>query len=60
MEPEKKRLDPNEFPVAAKDKRLVTRDGKLLAEAASEPIAEDVADRLNENAARKEEDRWAL
>ncbi|WP_197521082.1 hypothetical protein [Bradyrhizobium icense] len=57
---EKKTLHPNDFPVVADGKALVTQDGVAVANAQSESLAEDIANRLNENAARKREDRWAL
>ena len=57
---EKKALDPNDFPVVADGKALVTQDGMAIAIAHSPSMAEDIANRLNENAARKREDRWAL
>jgi gamma-glutamyl phosphate reductase len=52
-------LKPNDFPVHTKKKKIVKTDGKDLAEAKTEEIAEDVADRLNSDEARREEDRWA-
>ena len=39
--------------------KIVTDKGKTIADADSEPVAEEIAERLNEDAARKEEDRWA-
>jgi hypothetical protein len=57
---EKKALDPNDFPVVADGKALVTQDGTAIAIAQTESIADDIANRLNENASRKREDRWAL
>jgi hypothetical protein len=53
-------LKPNDFPVSAQEKQLITNDGKPVADAKSKPLAQDIADRLNEDAARKEEDRWSL
>ena len=56
----KTELQPNDFPVISDGKALVTQDGTTVANAQSDRLAEDIAQRLNENAARKREDRWAL
>jgi len=37
----------------------VTADGKPIAKAKTPAIAEDIADRLNEDDYRKEQDRWS-
>jgi hypothetical protein len=52
-------LKPNDFPVHTEKKKIVKTDGKEIAEAKTTKIAEDVADRLNSEEARREEDRWA-
>jgi hypothetical protein len=52
-------LKPNDFPVHTEQKKIVKTDGKDIAEAKTEKIAEDVADRLNSEEAQREEDRWA-
>jgi hypothetical protein len=52
-------LKPEDFPVHADDKVIVKEGGKPIAEAADKKTAEDVADRLNADEARTEEDRWA-
>ena len=57
---EKTELHPEDFPVIPDGKALVTQDGTTVANAQSDRLAEDIAQRLNENAARKREDRWAL
>lgn len=57
---EKKVLHPDDFPVAVDGKALVAQDGTTIAQAQSESLAEDIAHRLNVNAARAREDRWAL
>ena len=56
----KQQLKPGDFLVSYEREKLVTNDGKPIADANSETLAEDVADRLNEDAAPKEEDRRAL
>ena len=53
-------LKPDDFPIATDNNKLVTDTGQEIAEATSPPIAEDLAERLNEDAARKEEDRWSF
>lgn len=56
---DEKPLKPEDFPVRAKQKNIVNNDGKPLAEACDKKTAEDIADRLNADDARNEEDRWA-
>jgi hypothetical protein len=56
----KQPLHANDFPVSAEEGKLITQDGRPIAETNSKPLAKDLADRLNEDEARKEEDRWAL
>ena len=58
--PEKKPLSPEDFPIGTRDRKLITDTGKDIADATSPPIAEELAERLNEDAARKEEDRWSF
>jgi hypothetical protein len=53
-------LTPDDFPVSAEDEQVITDSGKPVAEAKSKSLAKDIAERLNEDAARKEEDRWSL
>lgn len=53
-------LEPEDFPVSAENRKVVTHDGKPIADANSRDIADEIAERLNENAAHREEDRWAL
>jgi hypothetical protein len=57
--PDDKPLKPDDFPVHTKQTEIVTDTGKPVAEAKDEKIAEDVANRLNSDQAREEEDRWA-
>ncbi|TCU69268.1 hypothetical protein EDE08_10813 [Bradyrhizobium sp. R2.2-H] len=57
---EKAELHPEDFPLMLDGDALVTQDGTKVANARSVRLAEDIAQRLNENAARKREDRWAL
>ncbi|MCG6205362.1 hypothetical protein LPW26_11985 [Rhodopseudomonas sp. HC1] len=53
------KLEPDDFPVHAERTELKTQDGEKIAEAKSKKIAEDIAQRLNEQAHREEEDRWS-
>ena len=57
--PDQKALKPDDFPVHTKQTEIVTDTGKPVAEACDKKTAEDVADRLNSDQAREEEDRWA-
>ena len=52
-------LKSEDFPVHAEQKKIVRNDGKTIAEARNEKIAEDVAERLNSEEDRREEDRWS-
>lgn len=52
-------IHPDEFPVEASETTVKTNKGKPLADAESEPVAVDIADRLNEQAYREEHDRWS-
>jgi hypothetical protein len=54
-----KPLKPDDFPVAVEGDELMTADGKAIARARTPAIAEDIADRLNEDDYRKEQDRWS-
>ena len=52
-------LAPDDFPVHAERTELKTQDGEKIAEAKSKKLAEEIAQRLNEQAQREEEDRWS-
>src|ERR1700724_809587 len=52
--PNDKPFKPDDFPVEVEDEEL-----KPIAKAKTPAIAEDIADRLNEDDCRKEEDRWS-
>jgi hypothetical protein len=56
---DKPALKPNDFPIETDEKKLKTQTGETVGSAASKELAENVADRLNEQAHREEEDRWA-
>jgi len=52
-------LAPDDFPIEAERTALKTQDGETIAEAKTKQIAENIAQRLNEQADREEEDRWS-
>jgi hypothetical protein len=52
-------LKPEDFPVHANQKQIVKSDGKTIAEARTNKTAEEVAERLNAEEDRREEDRWS-
>jgi hypothetical protein len=54
-----KPLKPDDLPVKVEGEELVTANGKPIAKAKTPAIAEDIADRLNEDDYRKEQDRWS-
>jgi hypothetical protein len=56
---EQKHLHPDDFPVHADHKKIVKPDGKEIADAKTPKLAEDVAERLNAEEERREQDRWA-
>ncbi|PSO16562.1 hypothetical protein [Bradyrhizobium sp. MOS003] len=52
-------LTPDDFPMEADKTKLKTHKGEPVASAESEEIADELADRLNEQAHREEQDRWS-
>ena len=56
----KKPLKPDDFPISTDKSKLITDGGKEVADATAPQVAEDLAVRLNEDAERKEQDRWAF
>ena len=56
---DKEQLKPDDFPVHTESKTIVKPDGEDIAEAGTAKIAEDVAERLNAEEDRREQDRWA-
>ena len=55
----KKPLESNDFPVNADGKKIKKQDGTPIACTDDPAVAEDVADRLNDDEARREEDKWS-
>jgi hypothetical protein len=54
-----KPLEPQDFPVRTKDKKILKNDGEAIAEARNQKIADEVAERLNAEEQLREEDRWS-
>lgn len=52
-------LKADDFPVDAQGKKIKKQDGTQIAEAEDSIVARDVADRLNEDEAQREEDKWS-
>jgi hypothetical protein len=59
MSTSKKPLKPDDFPVNADGRKIKKQDGTPIADTDDPAVAEDVADRLNEDEARREEDKWS-
>jgi hypothetical protein len=55
----KKPLQPNDFPVNAEGNKIKKQDGTPIANTDDPTVAADVAERLNEDEARREEDKWS-
>ena len=56
---DKKPLAPDDFPVNADGKTIRKQDGTPVADTDDPAVATDVADRLNDDEARREEDKWS-
>ena len=52
-------LKPDDFPVDVEGHKIKKQDGTPIAEAESPAVAAEIADRLNEVEAIREEDRWS-
>lgn len=52
-------LRPDDFPIEADKDKLKTHKGEPVASAETEQIANEIADRLNEQAHQEEQDRWS-
>jgi hypothetical protein len=55
----RKALEPDDFPLNADGKNIKKQDGTQIAETFDPTVAMEVADRLNEDEARREEDKWS-
>lgn len=52
-------IKPEDFPLAVEGRKIKGKRGKMIAVTESDAAAEDLAERLNEDENRKEEDRWS-
>jgi hypothetical protein len=59
MSNSKKPLEPDDFPVSAERRHIKKQDGTPVASTTDPAVAADVADRLNEDEARREEEKWS-
>ena len=59
MSKAQKPLKPDDFPVNAEGKKIKKQDGTPIANTDYPAVASDVAERLNEDKARREEDKWS-
>jgi hypothetical protein len=55
----KRPLKPGDFPLQVDGDKIKKHDGTPVAEAKDETTAADIADRLNDDEARREEDKWS-
>ena len=55
----KKPLKPDDFPVNAEGKKIKKQDGTPIANTEDPAVAADVAERLNDDEARREDDKWS-
>jgi hypothetical protein len=53
------RLKPDDFPLQADQDKIKRQDGKPVAQTESETMAKEIAERLNCEEHRREEDRWS-
>ena len=59
MSASKKPLKPGDFPVQVEGDKIKKEDGTPVADAKNGIAAEDIAERLNDDEARREEDKWS-
>jgi hypothetical protein len=55
----KKPLKPEDFPVDAEGRKIRKQNGTPIVDAESPAVAAEIAERLNEDEARREEDKWS-
>ena len=55
----KKPLKPTDFPVTVEGQKIKKQDGKPIASTEDADLAADVAERLNDDEAQREEDKWS-
>ena len=54
-----KPLKPNDFPLHVDGDKIKNQDGNPVATAEDPAVAADVAERLNEDEDRREQDKWS-
>jgi hypothetical protein len=59
MSTSKKPLKPDDFPVHVEGEKIKKQDGTPVAQTEDTAVAADVAERLNDDEARREEDKWS-
>jgi hypothetical protein len=59
MPGDEKPLKPEDFPVTTEGEEIKKQDGTPIAETQDPAVAEEIADRLNDDDARREEDKWS-
>ena len=59
MSTSKRPLSPNDFQVNAEGQKIKKQDGTPIANTDDPAVAADVAERLNDDEARREEDKWS-
>jgi hypothetical protein len=52
-------IEPEAFPLEIEGKKIKGKRGKTIAITESDTATADIAERLNEDEERKEEDRWS-
>ena len=52
-------LKPEDFPLETDQGKIKSHGGKPVADTDSEKLAGDIADRLNADEQRREEDKWS-
>jgi hypothetical protein len=59
MADEQPPLEPDDFPVEARKSKILKQGGEPIADVCNQKTAEEIAERLNEDEERREEDRWS-
>jgi hypothetical protein len=54
-----KPLTPDDFPVHVEGDKIKKQDGKPVAKTENPAVAADIAERLNEDEDRREQDKWS-
>ena len=52
-------LKPDDFPLEVDEARVKCQDGKPVAQTKTNAMAQEIADRLNAEELRREEDKWS-